>query len=79
MPKLVTPLTDVQPRNAKSKDKPYKLVDDAKYWRMDYRHASFRSTLAFGKYPEVSLAVKDPTGRAYNRTAHLPERKRMRQ
>ncbi|WP_282183677.1 hypothetical protein [Herbaspirillum sp. ST 5-3] len=27
MPKLVTPLTDVQVKNAKPKDKPYKLFD----------------------------------------------------
>jgi len=27
-----------------------------KYWRMDYRHLNKRKTLAFGVYPEVSLA-----------------------
>ncbi len=68
MPKLVAPLTDLQPRNAKPKDKPYKLsdggglyllvnTDGAKYWRMDYRFDDARRTLAFGKYPEVSLAA----------------------
>ncbi|MFT2536403.1 Arm DNA-binding domain-containing protein, partial [Escherichia coli] len=31
-------------------------VDGAKYWRMDYRFAEVRRTLAFGKYPEVSLS-----------------------
>lgn len=67
MPKLATPLTDIQPRTAKPKDKPYKLTDGgglyllvntdgAKYWRMDYRFGEARRTLAFGKYPEVSLA-----------------------
>ncbi len=67
MPKLIAPLTDVQPRNAKAKDKPYKLsdggglyllvnTDGAKYWRMDYRYVDSRRTLAFGKYPEISLA-----------------------
>lgn len=67
MPKLATPLTDVQIRTAKPKDKPYKLADGgglyllvntdgAKYWRMDYRFAGVRRTLAFGKYPEVTLA-----------------------
>ena len=67
MPKLAVPLTDIQPRTAKAKDKPYKLTDGgglyllintdgAKYWRMDYRFASHRRTLAFGKYPQVSLA-----------------------
>ena len=29
MPKLVTPLTDIQVRNAKPKDKAYKLADGA--------------------------------------------------
>ncbi|MCG2585981.1 integrase arm-type DNA-binding domain-containing protein [Massilia sp. TS11] len=67
MPKLVAPLTDVQPRTAKPKEKPYKLTDGeglfllvkpdgAKYWRMDYRFGEVRRTLAFGKYPEVTLA-----------------------
>ena len=67
MPKLATPLTDIQPRTAKAKDKPYKLsdggglyllvnTDGAKYWRMDYTHSHKRQTIAFGKYPDVSLA-----------------------
>ena len=67
MPKLAAPLTDIQPRNAKGRDKPYKLADGgglyllvnpdgAKYWRLDYRFADVRRTLAFGKYPLVSLA-----------------------
>jgi integrase len=67
MPKRVVPLTDIQPRTAKAKDKPYKLADGgglyllintdgAKYWRMDYRLAGVRRTLAFGKYPQVPLA-----------------------
>lgn len=67
MPKLAVPLTDLQPRTAKPKDKPYKLTDGgglyllintdgAKYWRMDYRYGEARKTLAFGKYPEVTLA-----------------------
>lgn len=28
---------------------------------------------------QLAHAVKDPNGRAYNRTAHLPERKKMMQ
>jgi integrase len=67
MPKLVKPLTDIQPRTAKAKAKPYRLTDGgglyllinsdgAKYWRMDYRYGELRQTLAFGKYPEISLA-----------------------
>ena len=35
----------------------YLLVKGAgKYWRMDYRHAGKRKTLALGVYPAVSLA-----------------------
>jgi integrase len=68
MPKLATPLTDIQPRTAKPKAKPYKLADGgglyllvntdgARYWRMDYRFGDARRTLAFGKYPDVTLAM----------------------
>lgn len=61
-------LTDTAVKNAKPGDKPggYKMADgdgmyllvkgQAKYWRMDYRFAGKRKTLAFGIYPEVSLA-----------------------
>lgn len=67
MPKLATPLTDLQPRTAKPKDKPYKLADGggmyllitpdgAKYWRMGYRFQGKERLLSFGKYPEVTLA-----------------------
>ena len=67
MPKLATPLTDIQPRNAKPRDKPYKLSDGggmyllinpdgSKYWRMGYRFAGTERLLAFGKYPDISLA-----------------------
>ena len=66
MPKLAKPLTDIQPRMAKGKDKPYKLADGgglyllvnpdgAKYWRMAYRWAGVQRLLAFGKYPDISL------------------------
>jgi hypothetical protein len=67
MPKLATPLTDIQPRTAKPKEKPYKLTDGgglhllinpdgAKYWRMGYRFSGVERTLALGKYPDISLA-----------------------
>lgn len=67
MPKLITPLTDAQIRNAKPKEKSYKLSDGgglyievtptgAKLWRMKVRQASGKeSRLSFGQYPEVSL------------------------
>jgi hypothetical protein len=37
----------------------YLLVrsDGARYWRMDYRHAGKRRTLALGVYPSVTLAA----------------------
>jgi len=60
------PLTDTAIRNAKTKDKPYKMSDEkglyllinkaGKYFRFDYRYAGKRKTMAFGVYPEVKLA-----------------------
>jgi integrase len=63
----VMPLTDTRIRNAKPTTKSYKLSDGggmyllvtpngARYWRLDYRFAGKRRTLALGVYPEVSLA-----------------------
>lgn len=60
------PLTDRAVRNAKSAASPYKLTDGgglyllvrpdgARYWRMDFRFAGRRGTLAFGVYPTISL------------------------
>ena len=59
------PLTDPACRNAKSKDKQYKLSDakglyllvnnSGKYFRFDYRFTGKRKTLALGVYPNVSL------------------------
>lgn len=65
-------LTDPRVRNAKAKEKAYKLTDEkglfllvnkngSKYWRMDYRFAGKRKTLAIGVYPVVSL--KDARGK----------------
>jgi integrase len=59
-------LTDTEVRNAKPTDKAYKLTDAQgmfllvattgnKLWRMDYRFAEKRKTLALGIYPAVSL------------------------
>jgi integrase len=68
MPRTVIPLTDTQVKNAKPKDKPYKLADGgglylevmptgAKLWRMKYMQANGKENrLAFGRYPDVSLA-----------------------
>lgn len=60
-------LTDTRIRNAKPTSKPYKLSDGggmylfvipggARYWRLDYRFAGKRRTLALGIYPMVSLS-----------------------
>ncbi|MBC3870298.1 tyrosine-type recombinase/integrase [Undibacterium oligocarboniphilum] len=68
MPKIAAPLTDIQVKNAKPKEKAYKLADGggmylevtptgSKLWRMKFRQANgSESRLAFGTYPEVSLA-----------------------
>lgn len=61
------PLSSPTVRNAKPKDKPYKLADEkgmyllvtqtGKYWRLNYRFQGKRKTLALGIYDEVSLAA----------------------
>lgn len=68
MPKLAIPLTDIQVRNAKPRDKPYKLADGggmylevmptgSKFWRMSYRQSNGKGNrLTFGSYPETTLA-----------------------
>jgi integrase len=59
-------LTDITIRNAKPKEKPYKLSDSkgmyllikpngGKYWRLKYRFANKENHLALGVYPEVTL------------------------
>ncbi|WP_299772395.1 tyrosine-type recombinase/integrase [uncultured Pseudoteredinibacter sp.] len=60
------PLVDVQVREARSREKDYKLADGEgmyllvkkggqKYWRLDYRFHGKRKTLALGVYPRTSL------------------------
>src|SRR5471032_1811306 len=68
MPKLISPLTDIQLRNAKPTDKSYKLSDGGglyievmpsgtKFWRMKVRQANGKeSRLTFGGYPDITLA-----------------------
>ena len=59
-------LTDTAVRNAKPKEKPYKLSDSgglfvivrpngAKWWRLKYRFGRKEKQLSLGVYPEVSL------------------------
>jgi integrase len=60
------PLSDTACKNAKPKDKPYKLADEkgmfllinpngSKYFRLKYRFGGTEKTLALGVYPETSL------------------------
>lgn len=60
-------LTALSIKNAKGRDKPYKLTDSdglflyvtpdgGRYWRMNYRHMGKQNTLAFGVYPDTGLA-----------------------
>lgn len=61
------PLKDTEIKNAKPRDKQFKLADGAglyvlihpngsKYWRLKYRIGGKEKVLAIGIYPEVSLA-----------------------
>ena len=67
-------LTDTRIRNAKPRAQPYKLSDGggmyllvtpdgASYWRLDYRFAGKRRTLALGVYPVVTLSNARITAR----------------
>ena len=68
------PLTNTVISNAKPQEKAYKLSDKdgmyllvhpngSKYFRLDYRFAGKRKTLALGVYPEISL--KDAREKMY--------------
>ncbi len=61
------PLTDISIRNAKPKDKSYRLKDSVglyafitpsggKHWRLKYRFDGKQKVLSFGSYPEVTLS-----------------------
>ena len=60
------PLTDTAVKNAKPKEKNYKLADEkgmflfitragGKLWRLSYRFGGKQKLLALGKYPEITL------------------------
>jgi integrase len=67
MARTTTPLTDMQVRNAKPKDKTYRLFDGgglyvevaptgSRIWRLKFVQANGKeSRLTFGPYPEISL------------------------
>lgn len=61
-------LTVVEIKNAKPKDKPYKMADEkglyllinpngSKLWKFKYRFAGFEKKLSFGAFPDVSLSA----------------------
>lgn len=67
MPKRVLPLSELQIKNAKPKEKDYKLSDGAglfllitptggKLWRFKYRFGGREKLLSFGGYPHISLS-----------------------
>jgi hypothetical protein len=60
------PLTDIIVKNAKPKEKQYKLSDEkgmrllvhpngSRYWQLKYRFGGKEKLLSLGVYPEVSL------------------------
>jgi hypothetical protein len=66
--KVKMPLTDVENRRAKTKDKAYRMSDSGslylwvtpsggKLWRWAYTHECKEKLMAFGKYPDVPLAL----------------------
>jgi integrase len=67
MPKRIQPLTEMQVKNAKTRDKEYKLSDGlglhllvtpsgGKLWRLQYLFAGKQKSVAFGAYPAVPLS-----------------------
>ena len=67
MAKSILPLSEMQIKNAKRKEKDYKLYDGdglylivwskeerKKRWGFDYRFQSTRKTISFGTYPVPS-------------------------
>lgn len=62
------PLSDIQCKNAKPKEKPYKMADEkglcllinatgSKWWRFRYRFDQKYKTLSMGTYPDTSLKI----------------------
>ncbi|NVN90164.1 MAG: integrase arm-type DNA-binding domain-containing protein [Desulfuromonadales bacterium] len=67
MPRRIVPLTDVQVRNAKPKEKDYKLPDGyglyllvsktgGRLWRFNFIFDNKPNQLSLGSYPEITLA-----------------------
>lgn len=76
------PLTNIQVKNAKPKDKPYKLADErglyllvnpngSKLWKMKYHYVRREKKLSFGSYPDVTLAqAREMRDDARSKLAH---------
>ena len=73
-------LSDTAVRKAKPQAKPYKMADGggmylevtpngSKYWRLKYRYGGKEKRLAFGVYPDITLADartrREEIGRAH--------------
>jgi hypothetical protein len=67
MPKRITPLSEIKVRTAKPKEAEYKIFDGGglfllvtpsggKLWYFKYRYDKKEKKIAFGHYPEISLA-----------------------
>jgi len=67
MPKRITPLSEIKVRTAKPKEAEYKIFDGGglfllvtpsggKLWYFKYRYDKTEKKIAFGPYPEISLA-----------------------
>ena len=61
-------LSEIQIKNAKAAERPYKLADGeglfllvkangSKLWRMKYRYRGKEKLLSFGAYPDVGIAA----------------------
>jgi hypothetical protein len=68
MPRKATPLTDMECRNAKPREKLYKLTDGGglylevtpaggKHWRMKYYFVGKEKVLTIGPYPRINLSA----------------------
>ena len=76
------PLTETTIKNAKPKEKDYRLADEkglfvlvttagGKLWRLKYRFGGKQKLLALGKYPEISLAeARERRDEARKQLAH---------
>jgi len=82
-------LTAAAIKNAKGREKPYKLTDSdglflyvtpngERYWRMNYRHLGKQKTLAFEVYPTPALpppaSSATPPARCWRRVTTPPRK-----